>query len=418
MESHWKQILKVGDKIDGRFHDQGWEIMEIISIELDANSDATALRLTNSDTTALRCISIHDDTLKLAPLYTYTFKMDRLSSNNLSPHAIYNLQYSSRQSAIITTTQDNIVAFDCKQNCNWHTLYKFPKATKELLSNNNLLTTYSALDDTQNILYSFNVHLNRLSIFNLNSHELQINKIASATVPTSEYSYWCKVYFISEYFYHSQFHFIGNKEHHIYKDGKIIKLCDNPLTFDMKIYYLQCMKRLFAFAGWCANEQNNKIFYLDSTCLEWKQFSVLPIDVSIYEAEMAIGFEHILFVMQRNWESTEQDIWCLDLLTCRWFECQKKYPMGLKLWETNHCYDQNITTNDNYLHILGEGEHVKISLFDIIPESLYCEYKNRYNLLVFGWIRRFETNNGQFVMIDDFPSCLKRLMLLYISHFI
>eukprot|EP01084_Bolivina_argentea_P281400 481467_1 len=131
-----------------------------------------------------------------------------------------------------------------------------------------------------------------------------------------------------------------------------------------------------------------------------------------------VGFESILFLINYN------EIQCVDMLSGQRFKSNKRLPL---LFETA-CIDNVVNTNDNYVHFIGSyttnchknkrGLHLRMSLLDVVPQTLQNMYINKYGFysptLVFGYFYKIKKD---YQLSYSVPTDIVFLILSYFSPF-
>eukprot|EP01084_Bolivina_argentea_P088158 159174_1 len=174
---------------------------------------------------------------------------------------------------------------------------------------------------------------------------------------------------------------------------KILPGIDDNKTFRNGIMiYVELKKQLLMFGGW------NGIF-LDPICYDdiWycnlEQYGINDYKWEKYPIKLpqkhkhfccVLAFDSLIFVFYiRN--DLDKSIWCLDLMSNKWYKSHKTFPC-------NFGKSYAIKTKDNCVHFMqciysDAPYHLKLSLYDIIPLELNKVYKNKYKPIVYGFIR-------------------------------
>eukprot|EP01084_Bolivina_argentea_P000399 751_1 len=144
------------------------------------------------------------------------------------------------------------------------------------------------------------------------------------------------------------------------------------------LVYVPKMKLLFAFS-----DESNDIVYckMDNKDIdywyEWKIYGKLP-NKNISGCFLA--FDHIIFLLFCN----QMEIWCIDILYNKTYKCVKEYPFdSLDVC----CFD----SKNKFIHFYdgGWGEnHIKVNLYDIVPNELKQFYDIKYIILTMGYAKQ------------------------------
>ena len=82
----------------------------------------------------------------------------------------------------------------------------------------------------------------------------------------------------------------------------------------------------------------------------------------------------------------------------KWYECGHK-PTGI-------CLGFVIKDDDNFVHMMKFGDeerlhHWKVSLFDLLPQSIIELNRQRYDVLICGFIKEFEQRKK--IIVNFYP---------------
>ena len=76
----------------------------------------------------------------------------------------------------------------------------------------------------------------------------------------------------------------------------------------------------------------------------------------------------------------------------KWYKCDKYFDI------MTHC--KMLNTKNNYIHYINKYCHIKINLFDILPQKYYKDSnKNKkHQKLIFGYITKLERKNENVII--------------------
>ena len=133
------------------------------------------------------------------------------------------------------------------------------------------------------------------------------------------------------------------------------------------------------------------------------------------DSDFILGFDQIIF-----WFDYElEEVCCLDLdHNDKWHQCHNILPY----FENEYGYTAEpihiIQDKDNNVHLIsfdkGSNHHFRASLFDILPLEIIKSNKEMQDLMVFGFIRRLETEYNLIYI----PIYLKQLIVKFYSKFV
>eukprot|EP01084_Bolivina_argentea_P303970 524904_1 len=198
--------------------------------------------------------------------------------------------------------------------------------------------------------------------------------------------------------------------------------------------FIEFQSKLIVFGGiaadWSYTDDDrisDKMWYCDikskhQTTYEWKVMNITLPDYEnqcnkspkvknpnsrsiIGPAHLAINiFDTIIVLFYFN----SKHIWVLDLLhdDCKWIKHNKKFP--------KECDVLGIVKVNNFIHFRGARAHFKISVFDIVPQSIYNKYGARYCKVIDGVSKEFQNNCSRYIRL---PLSLTKLIALYYCGF-
>eukprot|EP01084_Bolivina_argentea_P104301 186769_1 len=371
--SLWINTLKIGDELDvhDMFYHFTWMVANIIDIQ------QTRIKVN---------LVYHDQwfdkiSTQIAPLHTHTLHTIKLNKPISHIDAICSrpLYYKSNISnksyiIIIMDTNDD----KCIRNVNINTCIVLYDINNDSYSHINypknvcLKFHCSAINPENSDLYIYSQQI--LTIYNLETKQWNMTKIFIDLIHPQ------LIYIPSPC---QELHLFGIAKRKVqslvhykysFKSKKIIPLNGINDTLYLKnfgLIYIAFQKRLMIFGGsysnWCVSRNNgNEIWFFDLCARdnyenEWKLYcEKLPYESTDFTS--IVAYDYIIFVLyfKRN---ENKEIWCLDLIHCKWYKSKKIYPLK---------YAEHVTkTNRNNGHFIYCGDmafHVKIDLFHLIPE--------------------------------------------------
>ena len=210
----------------------------------------------------------------------------------------------------------------------------------------------------------------------------------------------------------NQLKFIGNNK-------SLIKLKENKLVSQLlnaKLLYIELTNQLMIFGAsyrdqiyFCNVNDNNQTNY------KWQLYSKkLHYKCSAEKYDVILAFKHLIFVFYRDiYNKEKQNIYCLDLLNNNsWYKSTYQIP-----WSCIRC--NLVKSVNNFIYFIPaygtrKKKYFKVSLYDLIPESITKFYQKHYELLVFGYIKQFETT----ISNPNIPITLMKLIANYYPSFI
>eukprot|EP01084_Bolivina_argentea_P279444 477745_1 len=339
---------------------------------------------------------IHKNNKKrLAPLQTHTFPMELLSKPPCMHHSY---QPSIYNSCIIIKNNK----YDIKMKT-WSKLTA--KCDHKVC----------AIDYANNrMFYVYNTKLHTLNL-NTNESDMQIDKIPT-DIGLRIYPDACEII-------ENKLHIITDMHIHFVYDinsKRWTKLAaptysHKPILCTVvKIIYIKSKQIFITFINsgtWFSNKfttyycENNNSNY-------WVKYEELSLNTMVIQDVINI-LDHLLVFKVRK-----SKIMFFDLLTSKWFKCDKILPIS----DHNHHKSLMVNTMNNYVHFVSASDNgfakrsnYKIHLMDMIPLQLYNLYRdNKYNKLIFGYIKQMENNNN---LSSNFPFYLNKLMLKFYPCF-
>ena len=165
-----------------------------------------------------------------------------------------------------------------------------------------------------------------------------------------------------------------------------------------------------------------------------KDLQIPNFDIRLHDTAVTIGFDSIVYVWCVGVDTgpnekrgaggcrvNEAKIWCLDLYEMKWYESNKYLPEYiLDSYNELETLNTFITTNNRYVHHYNPGgpmisytAHVKICLYDVCPMEIKKNHRERYDKLIFGFVRDVRK-----VLDVNVPDYLSKLILQYFTLFV
>ena len=182
----------------------------------------------------------------------------------------------------------------------------------------------------------------------------------------------------------------------------------NQDTFNL--IYHAAKKRLLSFEE-CQPRITSNIWQLDllNKAAEWtKMDSMKMAHKRNYEIsyDVILGFDDIVFVFYFTKEFNF-DIWCHHLCNDMLYKSQYKVP---EIFADSFSRFV-VKDGNNNAHIINyeTGQHVKVDLFNLIPNELLKSHQKYYQPLIMGYLREKENENN----MPCIPFALKTLILKF-----
>lgn len=170
------------------------------------------------------------------------------------------------------------------------------------------------------------------------------------------------------------------------------------------------------------NSPDNLWYDLNECSRKWNPYykGILTTRVCDCEFDTTIGIEDIVFSFYQS--HGQMMISCFDLSNHIIYESEKVLPSST-FWNSRTGYKQFqrnfINMNNGYIYYIHttdkcnfKHQNMKISMYDIVPDSLKLIKQTINNKLVFGFIR-IKCQN----YINSFPSYLTKIVLKYYTNF-
>ena len=202
---------------------------------------------------------------------------------------------------------------------------------------------------------------------------------------------------------------IGHQIWRFDKNGEMMLVSWQPLEFelDSELIYVPFQEKLIALriADFCIEIWECKLNASNQNDLQWNKNGIVK-KIKQYDSilrfgttDVILGFENILFIFYFD-VHYNLDIWCYHLLHQKSYKSKHKVskivPYHGKLYV--------IKDSNNNAHILDfvSGKHIKIDIFELIPNELKKAHKAFYEPLVMGYSKK-----------TNLPIVLKKLILKF-----
>ena len=202
---------------------------------------------------------------------------------------------------------------------------------------------------------------------------------------------------------------IGHQIWRFDKNGEMMLVSWQPLEFelDSELIYVPFQEKLIALriADFCIEIWECKLNASNQNDLQWNKNGIVK-KIKQYDSilrfgttDVILGFENILFIFYFD-VHYNLDIWCYHLLHQKSYKSKHKVskivPYHGKLYV--------IKDSNNNAHILDfvSGKHIKIDLFELIPNELIKAHEAFYEPLVMGYSKK-----------TNLPIVLKKLILKF-----
>eukprot|EP01084_Bolivina_argentea_P308140 532736_1 len=179
-----------------------------------------------------------------------------------------------------------------------------------------------------------------------------------------------------------------------------------------QLVYVPYKTQLFIFGS----DQCNKIFYKnlnETNKSKWSEYRLqMPHAVeSIFTYDVVLAFDTLLFMFYCN-EDSHGDVFCLDLMYSKLYRIKYTLPLSLGIYDGIYAFK----AKNNNVHIVNfwTGQHVKASLFDLIPLEVQKCYSLYFKPLVMGFIREIEFT----CVISNIPFSIKILIWHFLPSFV
>ena len=202
---------------------------------------------------------------------------------------------------------------------------------------------------------------------------------------------------------------IGHQIWRFDKNGEMMLVSWQPLEFelDSELIYVPFQEKLIALriADFCIEIWECKLNASNQNDLQWNKNGIVK-KIKQYDSilrfgttDVILGFENILFIFYFD-VHYNLDIWCYHLLHQKSYKSKHKVskivPYHGKLYV--------IKDSNNNAHILDfvSGKHIKIDIFELIPNELKKAHEAFYGPLVMGYSKK-----------TNLPIVLKKLILKF-----
>ena len=154
----------------------------------------------------------------------------------------------------------------------------------------------------------------------------------------------------------------------------------------------------------------------DKSMSDWKIYAtkILSKDVNDIDLETlkyykkCFDFDQIIFYFDVQ-DDTHWDIWCLDLdHNDKWYKSQYSLPVR---W--GHMF-VDINNDVHLMRCRSRICHWKASLFDLIPVEIMQLNRQKYDLLIIGFVKEFERKNE----MTFIPMYLQKLIIVFYLIFV
>ena len=196
-----------------------------------------------------------------------------------------------------------------------------------------------------------------------------------------------------------EFHIIGKFyteiRHQIWrfdKNEKMNLISWQPLEFelDSELIYVPFQEKLIALriADFCIEIWECKLNASNQNDLRWNKNGIVK-KIKQYDAvgiiDVILGFENILFMFYFDLHYN-LEIWCYHLLHQKSYKSKHKVSKMMKPDSVLYV----IKDSNNNAHILDfvSGKHIKIDLFELIPNELKKAHEAFYEPLVMGYSKK------------------------------
>ena len=179
-----------------------------------------------------------------------------------------------------------------------------------------------------------------------------------------------------------------------------------PLEFelDSELIYVPFQEKLIALriADFCIEIWECKLNASNQNDLQWNKNGIVT-KIKEYHSvgiiDVILGFENILFMFYFD-VHYNLEIWCYHLLHQKSYESKHKVSKMMKPDSVIYV----VKDSNNNAHILDfvSGKHIKIDLFELIPNELIKAHEAFYEPLVMGYSKK-----------TNLPVVLKKLILKF-----
>ena len=154
-----------------------------------------------------------------------------------------------------------------------------------------------------------------------------------------------------------------------------------------KLLYIRQRKELMMLGSygsdrvWVCNLSSGLL----SAALSWQLKSevVMPFTMSVDVWYDVAVFADVVFVFY--WTiKTRRQIFCLDLDTLKWYKCKQRIPDALGF----SCVLKHYCSGDVSIVSSLYRKHMKVNVYDLIPEDLVNDKRNSYKYLLMGFVRK------------------------------
>ena len=125
--------------------------------------------------------------------------------------------------------------------------------------------------------------------------------------------------------------------------------------------------------------------YLSASSLIWelKDDVVMPLCMPFDLLYDVVAFGEVVFVFYWSVKRNTA-IWCLDLDKVKWYKCKVQIPCSLgcsRVLKDYYSYDVCILDG-------WHRKHLKVNVYDLVPDELVNDKQNGYKCLVIGFVRQ------------------------------
>eukprot|EP01084_Bolivina_argentea_P163700 284742_1 len=286
---------------------------------------------------------------------------------------------------------------------------KYPYSC-DLLCTNHIVSN-CCIDSTNRIIYVHHNH--HIESFNLDTKQWNTTYVETSD-GYGRLNCMSKMFFVTEPI--QELHILSSGTHYrIDKQNKSLISLSKISSHFVGVVYLSSKKQLFLFQQYVKNIMFCNINGKQQCSLVWNKY---PIKIPDGLGKLVFGLiacDQIVVLFFHNMSGL--NIWCLDLINNdKWY--QSAHSLSNKkfdkiFWDHTAPHRFIFTDCQDIVHVMKFGPncnfHFKASALDIISSEIVVLNRNKYNLLVFGYIKKCN--------ISFIPVQLKKLVFAFCSIF-